>query len=64
MADGVVRADEVLDVVLAMVRLMRRLRREGHIGAVSPTQLITLGFLVRCGPLRVSEPVTRVPAQD
>lgn len=64
MPDGPVRADEALDVVLAMVRLQRRLRRDGHSGAVSPTQLIILALLARGGPLRVGELAVRVPCSQ
>jgi DNA-binding MarR family transcriptional regulator len=59
-----VGADEALDVVIAMHRLMRRLRRAGHTGAVHPTQLIVLALLNQYGPLRVGELARRVPCSQ
>jgi len=59
-----VGADEALDVVIAMHRLMRRLRRAGHTGAVHPTQLIVLALLMQYGPLRIGELARRVPCSQ
>ena len=59
-----VGADEALDIVIAMHRLMRRLRRAGHTGAVHPTQLIVLALLMQYGPLRVGELARRVPCSQ
>ena len=59
-----VGADEALDIVIGMHRLMRRLRRAGHTGAVHPTQLIVLALLVQYGPLRVGELARRVPCSQ
>jgi DNA-binding MarR family transcriptional regulator len=59
-----VGADEALDVVIAMHRLMRRLRRAGHAGAVHPTQLIVLALLNQYGPLRVGELARRIPCSQ
>jgi DNA-binding MarR family transcriptional regulator len=59
-----VGADEALDVVIAMHRLMRRLRRAGHTGAVHPTQLIVLALLNQYGPLRVGELARRIPCSQ
>jgi DNA-binding MarR family transcriptional regulator len=59
-----VGADEALDVVIAMHRLMRRLRRAGNAGAVHPTQLIVLALLNQYGPLRVGELARRIPCSQ
>jgi DNA-binding MarR family transcriptional regulator len=59
-----VGADEALDIVIGMHRLMRRLRRAGHTGTVHPTQLIVLALLVQYGPLRVGELARRVPCSQ
>jgi DNA-binding MarR family transcriptional regulator len=59
-----VEADEALDVVIGMHRLMRRLRRTGPNGAVHPTQLIVLALLNQYGPLRVGELARRVPCSQ
>jgi DNA-binding MarR family transcriptional regulator len=59
-----VGAEETLDVVIAMHRLLRRLRRAGHISAVHPTQLIVLALLTQYGPLRVGELARRVPCSQ
>ncbi|GLY92234.1 MarR family winged helix-turn-helix transcriptional regulator [Actinoallomurus iriomotensis] len=59
-----VSADEALDVVIAMHRLMRRLRRTGHNGTVHPTQLIVLALLNQYGPLRIGELARRVPCSQ
>jgi DNA-binding MarR family transcriptional regulator len=59
-----VSADDALDVVIAMHRLLRRLRRAGHTGAVHPTQLIVLALLNQYGPLRVGELASRVPCSQ
>jgi DNA-binding MarR family transcriptional regulator len=59
-----VSADETLDVVIAMHRLMRRLRRAGHNGTLHPTQLIILALLNQYGPLRVGELARRVPCSQ
>jgi DNA-binding MarR family transcriptional regulator len=57
-------AEEALDVVIAMHRLMRRLRRAGHTSAVHPTQLIVLALLTQYGPLRIGELARRVPCSQ
>ncbi|WP_345468355.1 MarR family winged helix-turn-helix transcriptional regulator [Actinoallomurus oryzae] len=59
-----VSADEALHVVIAMHRLMRRLRRTGHNGTVHPTQLIVLALLNQYGPLRIGEIARRVPCSQ
>jgi DNA-binding MarR family transcriptional regulator len=56
--------DEALDVVIAMHRLTRRLRRAGPAGTVHPTQLIVLALLNQYGPLRVGEIARRVPCSQ
>ncbi|MCO5997053.1 MarR family winged helix-turn-helix transcriptional regulator [Actinoallomurus rhizosphaericola] len=64
MNERAVHTDEALDVVIAMHRLMRRLRRSGHGGAVHPTQLIVLALLTQYGPLRIGEIARRVPCSQ
>jgi DNA-binding MarR family transcriptional regulator len=64
MTERAVHTDEALDVVIAMHRLTRRLRRSGHSGAVHPTQLIVLALLVQFGPLRIGEIARRVPCSQ
>ncbi|MEV5710691.1 MarR family transcriptional regulator [Actinoallomurus sp. NPDC052274] len=64
MTDEAVHTDEALDVVIAMHRLMRRLRRSGQSGAVHPTQLIVLALLAQYGPLRIGEIARRVPCSQ
>ena len=64
MAARAVGAEETLDVVIAMHRLLRRLRRAGHTGAVHPTQLIVLALLTQHGPMRVGEIARRVPCSQ
>ena len=64
MTARVVAADEALDVVIAMHRLMRRLRRAGESGAVHPTQLIVLAVLNQYGPQRVGELARRIPCSQ
>jgi DNA-binding MarR family transcriptional regulator len=59
-----VGADQALDIVISMHRLMRRLRRAGHTGAVHPTQLIVLALLLQYGPLRIGELARRVPCSQ
>jgi DNA-binding MarR family transcriptional regulator len=59
-----VGAEETLDVVIAMHRLLRRLRRAGHTSAVHPTQLIVLALLTQYGPLRIGELARRVPCSQ
>jgi DNA-binding MarR family transcriptional regulator len=59
-----VGAEEALDVVIAMHRLMRRLRRAGDIGAMQPTQLIVIALLTQYGPLRIGEIARRVPCSQ
>jgi DNA-binding MarR family transcriptional regulator len=60
-----VDADETLDIVIGMHRLMRRLRRTARqSGAVHPTQLIVLALLNQYGPLRVGELARRVPCSQ
>jgi DNA-binding MarR family transcriptional regulator len=59
-----VHAEETLEVVIAMHRLLRRLRRAGPTNAVHPTQLIVLALLTQYGPLRVGELARRVPCSQ
>jgi DNA-binding MarR family transcriptional regulator len=59
-----VGAEETLEVVIAMHRLLRRLRRAGPTSAVHPTQLIVLALLTQYGPLRIGELARRVPCSQ
>lgn len=56
--------EEALHVVIAMHRLLRRLRRAGDTSAVHPTQLIVLALLNQHGPLRIGELAGRVPCSQ
>jgi DNA-binding MarR family transcriptional regulator len=64
MTEKAVHTDEALDVVIAMHRLMRRLRRSGQSGTVHPTQLIVLALLTQYGPLRIGEIARRAPCSQ
>jgi DNA-binding MarR family transcriptional regulator len=64
MAARAVSAEEALDVVIAIHRLLRRLRRAGDTSAVHPTQLIVLALLTQYGPLRIGELAERVPCSQ
>jgi DNA-binding MarR family transcriptional regulator len=64
MAARTVSTEEALHVVIAMHRLLRRLRRAGDTGAVHPTQLIVLALLAQYGPLRIGELAGRVPCSQ
>ncbi|HEV7933785.1 MAG TPA: MarR family transcriptional regulator [Actinomadura sp.] len=64
MAARTVSTEEALQVVIAMHRLLRRLRRAGDTSAVHPTQLIVLALLDQHGPLRIGELAGRVPCSQ
>lgn len=64
MAEQTVSAEDTLDIVIAMHRLLRRLRRTGPSAAVHPTQVIVLALLTQYGPLRVGEIARRVPCSQ
>jgi DNA-binding MarR family transcriptional regulator len=57
---GTVSTQEALQLVIAMHRLLRGLRK-ADIAAPHPTQFIVLALLARHGPLRVGELATRIP---
>ena len=52
---------EALQLVIAMHRLLRGLRRAADIAAPHATQIIVLGLLDQHGPLRVGELAARIP---
>jgi DNA-binding MarR family transcriptional regulator len=64
MSARAVGADEAVDIVIAMHRLTRRLRRAAHTSAVHPTQLIVLALVTQYGPLRIGEIARRVPCSQ
>lgn len=64
MTGQMVSAEETIDIVIAMHRLMRRLRRAGPDATVHPTQLIVLALLNQYGPLRIGEIARRVPCSQ
>jgi DNA-binding MarR family transcriptional regulator len=64
MAARTMSTEEALQVVIAMHRLLRRLRRAGDTSAVHPTQLIVLALLHQHGPLRIGELAGRVPCSQ
>lgn len=61
---GTVSTQEALQLVIAMHRLLRGLRRAADITAPHVTQLIVLALLSRHGPLRVGELAARIPCSQ
>jgi DNA-binding MarR family transcriptional regulator len=57
---GTVNTQEALQLVIAMHRLLRGLRKAAT-GAPHPTQFIVLALLAQHGPLRVGELAARIP---
>jgi DNA-binding MarR family transcriptional regulator len=57
---GTVNTQEALQLVIAMHRLLRGLRK-ADIGAPHATQFIVLALLAQHGPLRVGELAARIP---
>jgi DNA-binding MarR family transcriptional regulator len=55
-----VNTQEALQLVIAMHRLLRGLRK-ADIAALHPTQVIVLALLARHGPLRIGELAARIP---
>jgi DNA-binding MarR family transcriptional regulator len=55
-----VNTQEAQQLVIAMHRLTRRLRK-ADIAAPHPTQVIVLALLAQHGPLRIGELATRIP---
>ncbi|HLH58572.1 MAG TPA: MarR family transcriptional regulator [Streptosporangiaceae bacterium] len=64
MAAGTVSTQEALQLVIAMHRLLRGLRKAADITAPHVTQLIVLALLAQHGPLRVGELATRIPCSQ
>jgi DNA-binding MarR family transcriptional regulator len=60
MDTGTVSTQEALQLVIAMHRLVRGLRK-ADAAAPHPTQLIVLALLAQHGPLRVGELAARIP---
>jgi DNA-binding MarR family transcriptional regulator len=58
---GTVSTQEALQLVIAMHRLLRFLRKAADIAAPHPTQFIVLDLLARHGSLRVGELAARIP---
>jgi DNA-binding MarR family transcriptional regulator len=56
-----VSTQEALQLVIAMHRLLRGLRRAAGIAALHATQLIVLALLAQHGPLRVGDLAARIP---
>ena len=56
-----VSTQEALQLVIAMHRLLRGLRRAADIATPHATQLIVLALLAQHGPLRVGELAARIP---
>jgi DNA-binding MarR family transcriptional regulator len=65
MSGGTVSTQEALQLVIAMHRLLRGLRRAAS-GAAAPhaTQLIVLSLLAQHGPQRVGELAGRIPCSQ
>jgi DNA-binding MarR family transcriptional regulator len=61
MSAGTVSTQEALQLVIAMHRLLRGLRRAADIATPHATQLIVLALLAQHGPLRVGELAARIP---
>ncbi|MFI8849595.1 MarR family transcriptional regulator [Streptomyces sp. 891-h] len=58
------RQDAAFDMVLALHRLLRSLRRAGPTGGLQPTQLIVLSLLTESGPSRIGVVADRVPCSQ
>ena len=61
MNPGTVNTQEALQLVIAMHRLLRGLRKAADIATPHATQLIVLALLAQHGPLRVGELAARIP---
>lgn len=65
MSAGTVSTQEALQLVIAMHRLLRGLRRAASdVAAPHATQLIVLALLAQHGPLRVGELAGRIPCSQ
>lgn len=56
--------DAAFDMVIALHRLLRSLRRASTTGGLQPTQLIVLSLLTQAGPSRVGQIAERVPCSQ
>lgn len=59
-----VRTEQALELVVAMHRLLRALRRTGDSETMQPMRLIVLALLNQHGPLRIGELAERVPCSQ
>jgi DNA-binding MarR family transcriptional regulator len=64
MSAGTVSTQEALQLVIAMHRLLRGLRRAADIATPHASQLIVLALLAQYGPLRVGELAGRIPCSQ
>jgi DNA-binding MarR family transcriptional regulator len=64
MSGATVSTQEALQLVIAMHRLQRGLRKAADIAAPHPTQLIVLALLAQHGPLRIGELASRIPSSQ
>ncbi|MGP3976096.1 MarR family winged helix-turn-helix transcriptional regulator [Streptomyces sp. 8N114] len=58
------RQDAAFEMVLALHRLLRSLRRASPTGGLQPTQLIALSLLTEAGPSRIGVIADRVPCSQ
>ncbi|WP_019355706.1 MarR family winged helix-turn-helix transcriptional regulator [Streptomyces sp. AA1529] len=58
------RQDAAFEMVLALHRVLRSLRRAGPTGGLQPTQLIVLALLTEAGPSRIGVIADRVPCSQ
>jgi DNA-binding MarR family transcriptional regulator len=63
-AVGTTEDDAALQLVLALHRIVRSLRRNTSAPGLHPTQLLVLVQLIDAGPLRVGELAARVPCSQ
>ncbi|HEV7651962.1 MAG TPA: MarR family winged helix-turn-helix transcriptional regulator [Actinophytocola sp.] len=59
-----VGTEQALELVVAMHRLLRGLRRTADAAGLAPTQLIVLALLLQHGPSRIGELAGRVPCSQ
>jgi DNA-binding MarR family transcriptional regulator len=64
MSAGTMSTEEALQLVIAMHRLLRGLRRAADISTPHASQLIVLALLTQHGPLRVGELAGRIPCSQ
>jgi DNA-binding MarR family transcriptional regulator len=64
MSAGTVSTQEALQLVIAMHRLLRGLRRAAEIATPHASQLIVLALLAQYGPLRVGELAGLIPCSQ